>query len=142
MALNLTDQLAVSSGEISPPDTTTKLITLTQASALNFARDFAPNAKEIPTPTDVSPENEVLAYAYLSKMLSAIQKLYAAGSSGNESLLLVMSSLIAGNSVTRAQIEAAAQEDWETFINTYIENATEQFANVRNVEKAAYDAFV
>jgi hypothetical protein len=141
MALDLSEQLRLVDGTLKPTEETDSLITLTQASGTNFARDFAVNAKDVPPLVDPPVQADVDANAYLNKMLSASNRMITTDSKGNQSLFLVMCSLIAKVPVvTTAMIIGASSDVWEGFVNDNIQVAIELFAGVKNEEKTAYDA--
>lgn len=149
MGLTLTEQLRVIDGTLKPTVISDPLISLTHASGVNAARDFNSGYKIFPTSEEVdngdgtfttTPIN-TKASGYLSKMLSATAKMITSDSTGLNSLMIVMASLISKEEVVTPQvIEGATIAQWEGFINDHIKPAMELFANVRIDEKSEYDA--
>lgn len=141
--LNLKEQLEVQRGDLKPNSVEDKLIEITHVSGINFARDFAVTYKVFPTDDGGDPAQSIntLASAYLSKMLSATNRMITADSSAIQSLNNVMASLIANENVaTESVILNATLEQWEGFVNNNIHTAFELFAQVRQEEKTEYDA--
>lgn len=141
MALNLAEEQKIIEGKEAPffpPSPSPALVNLSRNSAINFARDFAVGASNPEDETD--PVKKANAQIYLDKMLNAVTRILAADSTAINSLLLVISSYIAGDPIiTPTLLASATTSNWEDFVNNNIKKAIELFAGVTNVEKDAYD---
>lgn len=135
MALNLKDQLRIQKGELKPAvigDAT--LIEYVHVSAVNFAREFNSNHKIF------DHETYPKAATYLQKMLGATAKAINSDSNYKIATMVVMASFIASfPTMTEEMYVNASQVDFEEFLDSYIKQTTELFANVRIEEKQEYD---
>lgn len=135
MALNLKQQLAIQKGELKPTAIDGTLLEYVHVSAVNFARTFNSTHKVF------DHEEKPRAAMYLQKMLSATAKAINSDSQYKIATMIVMASFIADFDTMTEQIFVnATQEQWENFIDSFIKQTTELFANVRLEEKAEYDS--
>lgn len=80
------------------------------------------------------------AKLYLDKVLGVISSVYSINSQTVNSLTKLVVSLIGNSSHDWAAIQAATDEDWETFITTNMLRTYELLGRVLKSEKTAYDA--
>lgn len=133
MPFNLKQQLAIQSGELKPTGIDEPMIDYIHAASINFARVFQSTHKVF------NEEDHSLAAAYLNKMLSATARAITGDSSSKNAALVIMVSFIAGHpTIVEQGFVNATQEEYESFINSYIEQSIELTANVKVDEKAAY----
>ena len=134
--LSPTEQLKLMSGELSTPDADLQSLVL-QIGAIK-AHEFYSSYMLFPT-VDVNDEpiNE-LASSYLSKMLSTCDSIITG--KGNIIALTRAMVVLIGGAVTLAQIEAATQAQWETFLDSKMIEAIELFSRVRQGERTAYNS--
>lgn len=141
MSLDLKEQLDVQNGTLKPTSVEDGILELTQASGINYARDFMVSYKVFPrVDIDGNPIN-VEAGRYIDKMVSACNQMIRAKSDGFNSLRISMASMIANVAqATPELIEGLSPDVWYDFINDNMESCVELFASVLIEEKTAYDA--
>lgn len=130
MALTVIEQLKLLSGDAKPDST--DLGSLVKACSFKYAKEFYDNLK------DTTGNND--ATAYKNKLLTVSKNVFNSQQGLNENLTKIIVLIIGEVATNIAQLQNATDEQWETFVYGQIDEAFEYIADVREVEKTAYNA--
>ena len=138
MALTKIEELQILDGMIKPP--TVDFNDLINQIAVGQAIDFMDNHKifDVLDGNDPPESINAKAAAYKDKLITVSGK--AIRTEIGSSLDKIIVSIMGASSVTTAQLMAASDDQWETFIENEIFRAFEIVAIVRRQEKIDYDA--
>lgn len=131
--MTATEQLQLMDGTVAPPEC--DLLTLVHQTAFIYAKSFYDNYKEFDGAT--YPD----AQEYLNKMFNVTNSVL-----GNNATTIArlnrMVVVIIGSVATLAQVTAATQSEWETFVLDQMDEALEYIISVKRDEKAEYISIV
>lgn len=132
MALTLKEQLDILTGLENPPSGYPILELVKQISIIE-AKNILGTYKLF------SQTGNELAYAYLQKILHVCNRINLGDQSAFDSLTRIVIAIYAETG-TIAQVQAATDAGWETFLSNNIYRAFELFSEVRQDEKTSYDS--
>tara|TARA_R110000772_G_scaffold215390_1_gene325828 strand:+ start:179 stop:619 length:441 start_codon:yes stop_codon:yes gene_type:complete len=144
MALTASEQLQLMSGAVAPPNT--DLISLVYQTAYMFVKTFDDNYKEEALEIDyvTDPANPApvlpLANTYINKLFGVVSRI-----SKDDKVLIVRLTrmivvIIGASGADLATLQAASQTQWESFIDSNIDEAIEYIARVKRDERVEYQA--
>lgn len=143
MALTANEQLQVITGEYNPnqgPGSDPLPIDTTNQTAVTFGINFYLNQKIFPTVDGAgNPINE-LASAYVSKMRTSIQEIFAARAETRNKIIRLVMGTLGNTAITWAQFQSLSEEQWQVAVTNIIDVVVEDNANVTPQEKVAYNA--
>lgn len=137
MAITVLQELQILNGTVGP---NVILRDLVHQIAMGEGVKFHLNYKVFPTQDEAGEPINTEAQSYLNKVLGVISSVYSINSQTVNSLTKLEVSLIGNSSHDWATIQAASDEDWETFITTNMLRTFELLGRVLKSEKTAYDA--
>lgn len=132
--LTATEQLKLMSNEVKPPSN--DLLTLVQQTATIYAKTFSDDYKEF------DPVTYPLAQVYLQKVYGVANQVFRQNIDTIKSLNRITVVLIGDSSYTLAQVEAADDSGWETFILDNMDESFRLLGAVKKDEKTEYDSIV
>lgn len=130
MALTVIEQLKLLSGEESPGST--DLGSLVKQCSFKYAKEFYDNLKDTTGNSD--------ATAYKNKLLTVSKNTFNSQQRLNENLTRIIVLIIGEVSTDISQVQNATDPQWETFVYDQIDEAFEYIADVRAIEKTAYNS--
>lgn len=130
MPLTIIQQLELIKGNLKPESTT--LDVLVHQASYNFAKSFYDGSKDT--------TGNLLATSYASKMYAIAKRVLRNEQGVNEVLTRMIIVIIGSSTFTYAQVDAADDNGWASFVLDKMDEAFEYIADVRKEEKTAYNA--
>lgn len=128
MALTIVEQLRLLSGDLSPDST--DLGNLVKQCSFKYAKQFYDTLK------DTTDNDDATSYA--NKMIGICKQVFKSNEGLNHNIKRIVVLIIGEVATNVAQVEAANDAAWETFVYSQMDEAFEYLSDVRSNEKTAY----
>lgn len=128
MALTAIEQLKIIAGETGPQEA--DLMDVVKQTGVINGVNFIINLKDT--------SGDALADSYKEKYLRVVYRLFNQNIDTAQSIRRILIVILGSNSFTYAQIEAASDAQWMTFIADNIDESIEYLAQIIPEEKSAY----